>query len=228
MGPRAAAEEVVDIVDIVDIVRVDASKQRRRRVSGHRRPAPLVVVVMSPIVILAIVASAVVRFAVSRASATSSSSTASRSWQGRSGGFLAVWIVVGLPWSVALFALLNGVFTGPAVVGVLVGGVVLFPWPLARLLSIPLGLASISVVLARLANWTWGVEPRSGSAVAGALASWRAECWMSGNSRWGRLLRWTGVARRGLALSRRQLTQAELIGPAACVATAIFARIDGE
>ena len=189
---------------------------------------------MSPIVILAIVASAVVRFAVSRASeaststSSSSSSTASRPWQGRSGGFLAVWIVVGLPWWVALFALLNGVFTGPAVVGVLVGGVVLFPWPLARLLSIPLGLASISVVLARLANWTWGVEPRSGSAVAGALASWRAERWMSGSSRWGRLLRWTGVARRGLALSRRQLTQAELIGPAACVATAIFARIDGD
>lgn len=60
-----------------------------------------------------------------------------------------------------------------AVLGLLAVAVLAFPWPIVRLLFIPLGLVRASARLTRISLWAWGGDREGGSVVAGVMAAAR-------------------------------------------------------
>lgn len=90
--------------------------------------------------------------------------------------YLVVWMIVGWALSVWLRGVNGNVLTGIPTTTVL-GGlfllVVLFPWPLARTVTIPLGLVRTSYFLTLAASFTWWRDPAGGALAAAVLARMR-------------------------------------------------------
>lgn len=140
------------------------------------------------------------------------SGAAKRTWTGRSGRWLAVWLLAGPTWLVALLWLVN---QGPNLVATGVLGatsVVLFPWPIVRRGLIPLGLVRSSYWLTRLADWTWGADPLGGAALAAVLAASRAQASTPSDLAW----------------ARQRLQGLDLLSAGGAMAAAVLADIDGD
>jgi len=176
-----------------------------------------------PLLVLAVVAVRTVQ--------QQSTSTASkRTWTGRSGRWLAVWLLAGPAWLGAFLWLLN---QGPNLVAtaVLAGtSVLLFPWPIVRRVLVPLGLVRSAWWLTRLADWTWGADPLGGAALAAVLAAGRAPAATSATA--GAPLRWwrRQLARPAsdLIWARQRLQGLDLLSAGGAMAAALLADIDGD
>ncbi len=149
-----------------------------------------------------------------------------RTWTGRGPRTVVVWLVMGPLWLAALLLLLSGVVNTPLVTGVGVGTVVLFPWPIARTVLIPLGLVRSAWLMTSLADFTWGRDPGGGRAVAAVLAAWHGL--RAPRSRLEAL--WQRLHRRpsDLAFARKRLQGLDLVGAGAAVAAGLLAEVDGD
>ena len=96
---------------------------------------------------------------------------ASRTWSGRSGNWGVVWLLAGPTWLATMLWLRMEGFHPVACAAFAVTTLLLFPWPITRMVLIPLGLSRLAASVTRLADWTWGADPTGGAALAAVLAA---------------------------------------------------------
>lgn len=112
----------------------------------------------------------------------------------------------------AAFPLLAGVLAGQLYLLPLLLGILLltFPWPIARLVLIPLGLPRLAYFLTWTSDYTFHLDRQGGAALAGAWAIVRqpkldeaAAEWIAKKLARGDVLRGAGVFASGLLLAAR-------------------------
>jgi hypothetical protein len=96
---------------------------------------------------------------------------ARRTWSGRSGSWGVVWLLAGPTWLATMLWLRMEGFHPVACAALAVTTLLLFPWPITRMVLIPLGLSRLAASVTRLADWTWSEDPTGGAALAAVLAA---------------------------------------------------------
>ena len=149
-------------------------------------------------------------------------------WRGAQTPWLGVWIL-GVPLWVLFAALcLKAPHVGWFAAWLLTT-TVLAPWPIARALTIPLGLPRASAALAKIASWTWGSDPVGAGALAAVLAAAAQSSLARSSSLPARI--WRRLAHRqaaDLLAARHRVQQLKLISSAGVVAAAVLADLDGD
>ena len=132
-----------------------------------------------------------------------------------------------LPAAVILAVVFFNTHHPGVLVALLVTTTALLPWPLARFVTIPLGLVRTSAALASVARWTFGKDPAGGAALAAVLAALRTQTTTTTTTWLTRT--WRRLAHRpdaDLLYARTRVQSLTLINGAGVVAAAILADVD--
>lgn len=132
--------------------------------------------------------------------------TQGRAW------FLLIWLILAWPLSGLLSHLLVEGPSAAALGWLALVLVILFPWPLVRALTIPLGLLRTSYYLTFLASFTWWRDPSGGALLAAVLARRRH----------------ASVRERTEFWLRNRLAGLHVLRGAGALASAMASEIDGD